>query len=310
MTGAIGDGGLDRGALSILQGHGHAANPRFTRILHAIPVQVVEHDARHRADLPVAEAGGRRAVGWNGHGDRVQGGRDIAAGIGFPHRVSPGVHILEGVLTTGAGGRRRHDLALVVEQVDLDAADPGFASVLNAVAVEVVERHPGDRAALPVAKVGDGGNSGGYADRNLVDRGGCKAGGIGFPHGVRTHRHAEELVSAAGVGGGRSDRVAGVVVQADGDAVEAGFAGVLNAIAVEVVEHHAADRARIDWGIGAALRCFRWVTESRFRSGIHRGDQPQGWPQAVADLHPLTVDQAPAGPGRRIAAGVDSGSRP
>ena len=59
-------------------------------------------------------------------------------------------------MTTGVGGKGRHNLALVVEQVDLDPADAGFAGILNAIPVQVVEHDARHRTDLPVAKVGAG----------------------------------------------------------------------------------------------------------------------------------------------------------
>ncbi len=120
---------------------------------------------------------------------------------------------------------------------------PDLTGILDAVAVEVVEDRAADRADLLVAEVGGGGAAGRHGDRHGVAGRADVAGGVGLLDGVGACGHAGEDVGAVAGGGCGADHVAGAVEQVDGDAAEARFTGVLDAVAVEVVEDRTADRA-------------------------------------------------------------------
>src|ERR671928_88025 len=118
--------------------------------------------------------------------------------------------------------------------MDGPAGEAGFAGILDAVAVEVVVLVAGERGLLVVQEVVAGGV--------VLARGeglGRRAGGL-VPAGrdvlagrVVARGEAGEAVGAVDVGGGRDAGVDAVLEEMDGPAGEAGFAGILDAVAVE-----------------------------------------------------------------------------
>ena len=167
----------------------------------------------------------------------------------------PAGEAAEGVVAVAAGGRGGDDVAGGVEQLDGGAVDAGLAGILDAVAVAVEPDAVADGTVEPVAEVDVGAVlAGGEGEAGLVGRGdavevvglGDSGGKPGDADGVAAGAEVVEgVVAVAGGRGGGDD--AGAVEQLDRDAVDAGLAGVLGAVAVGVEPDPVAD------GSGAAI---------------------------------------------------------
>ncbi len=210
--------------------------------MHAVTVEVVEDDARHRALLQIAEVGGRRATGGDADRHRVGGGAGETGRIGFGHRVAARRYSGEHVATVARRGRGDRGAA-GWGQGDGDTADAQFARLLNAVAVDVVKHDARHRALQLIAEVSDGRAARRHADRHRIEAGAGVTGRIGFGHRVAAGRNRRELVRAVAACGHGACRATASWGQGDGNATNARLAWILGAVAVEVIEHGPRHRA-------------------------------------------------------------------
>src|SRR5690606_16195717 len=73
------------------------------------------------------------------------------------------------------------------------------------------------------------------------------AGRLDLLEAVRAWRQARELVTPVGVGRGAGNAVASCIEQKDGDSRQRQFAGIEDAVEIEVGVYHAAQRDRLQF---------------------------------------------------------------
>nr|GEU28183.1 hypothetical protein [Tanacetum cinerariifolium] len=274
LAAVMGDGGGLEHVVGVVQLDGDAVHAFFARILHAVGVAVFPHQ--------IADARCLDQAGIAGLVDRARSERELRDQAGSVRvgvqavvialvllgeqvvvrrvdldRVLARADVGEQVLAAGVGDVGGNHHALVVEQLDGDAARAAFVALLDAVAIGVVPDAVADGTGLHQAGVHVGDVlAGRHSDLAQVAAGiGIAVDGVVAAHVLRGghvaarqfHGHAvsaglhRKLVVAVAVGGGGLDHLAGAVDQLHGHAGLAGFAAVLDAVAVLVEPHAVAD---------------------------------------------------------------------
>ncbi len=95
-----------------------------------------------------------------------------------------------------------------------------------------------------VAEVDRGAGARAQRDGYIVQGGAGKPGGVGLDHGIRTGREAAEGIGTGGIGYHGPDHHTEIVLEVHGYTGKRWFAGILHAIAIEVVVDHAADTGK------------------------------------------------------------------
>ena len=195
-------------------------------------------------------------VGSGEHFTRWQGGGEADA-------VGAGLEIAEVVVTNAVSGGGANQRVKVVVEVHGHALDAGFASVLEAIAIEVKPHvvangsERGDVACVDGAielASGEGDESRlASSDHRVAVRGGCALQGSGEHRSIgQADRELDnvgpwikiyELIPTQTIGGGGADGGAGAVEQGDSDALDAGFVGILLEVAVQIHPHEVAQRS-------------------------------------------------------------------
>ena len=226
----------DRGAAEEVDDH--ALQHRLAGVGAAVAVEVVEHRARDAGHLPVAESQTRDVCPAR-RGNRVSrpGDRDPARRklLGDREGARTDLGERERAVVPGHCPLGRDAWC----EVDKPARQARFARIEDAVAVEVVEGDTADRHLLEVGEC----SREVAVDRVLRIRGGLhptRLDLLGERVGPRGHIGEGEGAGAVRFQG--LDNGAEVVEEFHRPPGEARFAGLLDAIAVEVVEDHARDR--------------------------------------------------------------------
>ncbi len=273
MPGGVGGGAADGPAASWRGTDLDAGDARFVRLLELVGVGIVPDGV---ADDGVA--GNRRPhvgeVGVlvdlaRGQDDRPIGirlalvGHDVgqagehAVQVGDVHSVAARLQAREEVAAIGIGDRAGHFSAAAVE-VEGDVGDTGLADVLDAVGVAVVPHEVADSAQAHEARIpvkvrrgcrreDDCSSRGGVGITvlgriaALARRGESIAGWQDELHLVAAGWPVGEQVGADGVGGCGRQQGARPVQKPDRHAGHAGLAGVLDAVAVQVLPHEVTD---------------------------------------------------------------------
>ena len=178
-----------------------------------------------------------------------------AGGRHFADAVRAGAEVGEAVVAVDVRGGKQfpgiEGAVAVGVQEDGHTGHTQLAGVANAVTVQVVELQAADRHQLEVAEQHTG-NIGAAADRDVSRVGGGlrRAGGRHFADAVRAGAEVGEAVVAVDVRGGKQfpgiEGAVAVGVQEDGHTGHTQLAGVANAVTVQVVELHAADRHQLE----------------------------------------------------------------
>ena len=270
---AVSGGGADHIAAAIEKGDHHALDTGFARVLDAVVVEVLPHKVaqgsqrRVVADVPgeivfashqggdAGLASGLACVAVFGVIGTLIRRADHVAREGQWHAdiVVAGLEVGEQVVACGVrSGGADGDVAAVVEGDD-HALNAGLASVLDAVAIEVEPNEVAEGSQRVVVTcvhrevvVASGKRDGdGLARANvgiaILVVGSSIGGGqqLGAhvereAHGVVAGLQISEQVVTGSIGGGGAKRSASAVVKGDGHALDAGFAGILHAIAIGI----------------------------------------------------------------------------
>ena len=239
-------------------------------------------------DAVIHFASGQRDVGGDASADQwigVRGGSALVrkakhATVAYVNRelhgIGAGLQVGERVVAEGIGDGGANRETGAIQQGNGYALDAGFIGVLDAIAVEVfphevtdggerrsvasVEGHvrlasgESDVDGLACGEVGVAIGS----IRALIlggkDNATRQAGGE--LHGVRARLQTGEEVVAGGIGKRGADGCAGAVEQGDGYALDAGFAGILLAVLVEIhpnIITQAGERRRVTSVDGAVV---------------------------------------------------------
>ncbi len=267
-------------AARVLELHGDAGNAGFARVLNAVGVLVFPH--------PVAQ-GGRtlihKIVAGAGRARR-QDHRDhvgvatihvahvgVTRLVGLDDGVGAGRHVVEGVVAVGVGGGGLHHGAGAVLELNGHTGDGGVARVI---VVHIFTHGAGDGtgvghdAGVP-GQIGLAGNEHGLNSGAVqrihirVDAIGAgitggeaiagRQGGLVESEAVGAGLETGEEVVAVGIGGNRAiDGVSVGVKQTHLDALDTGFARILNAIAVHIEPHAIADLgSAVQTGVDAVV---------------------------------------------------------
>ncbi len=283
-AGRVGRRAADDHAAAVLEVDRDILDARFAGILNAVGIDVVPHEVAQACELVEAlvegevftarsQRGGGGHQGVGGHAvavDRViaalilRADADESGRLDELHRVGAGGQALEDVQAVGIGGRAVDHHAVAVLEVDRDIGDARFAGILNAVGIEIVPHKVAEAGELMEALV-EGevfttrGQRGGRRHEQgqhavAVDRiiaaliGGADAGEAGRLnelHGVRAGDEVLEDVEAGRVGRRAADDHAAAVLEVDRDILDARFAGILNAVGIDVVPHEVAQACEL-----------------------------------------------------------------
>ena len=234
----------------------------------------------------------QRVGGVDAHRDRVgqRLGLYPARALYFGHGVAAWQQVLEAVVAQRIGQCRaftgvQHAVGVGVQE-DRPALHAEIAGIACAVAVEVVELHPGDAAQLHVAQVGH------HLQPALdcVGRGWRHALPAGLHHLPDLHRaraHAAEAEHAIRACDdahlARIQHLVAITIQEDRPACQRLFTRIAVAVRITVVELHPGQRGRLE--VAKVRPGHRVALDQAHAVAAHHSTQAQGGQQPVRRQH-------------------------
>ncbi len=281
MAEAVGRGLGDLGIVSLEQSDLDTADPLFLSILDTVVVLILPDIVADGGELdkagikaevvfPRREAECRGAIG-NGIRIAVDGiittgvgsGEDGAVGQSETNGIAASNQLCEEIVAGGVSGIGGHCSALRIIESDDDAGHAGLAGILETVLIEVVPDQIAGAGGLEDARIrgadvvaaGEGESTGaagdtvGIAVRGIIagiGRAEDKACGQQEADLIGSGQKVVEEIEAVGLGAGAANKSIGTIVDQHGDTGDAGLAGILDAVAVDIDPDAVADRGGLE----------------------------------------------------------------
>ena len=283
-SGAIGGGSANRGAAAVQQRDGDSGNAGLAWILHAIAIQILEHEVTNAAlwaDIASVErvivlASDQRDVRSDARGlvriavggvvAQALRGQHVVAAVergGELHGIGAGLQVHKAVVAGRIGRGGANGGAAAVEQGHDHVLNTGLTCILLTVAVAVVPDEVANGSEVRLVACVGGVHmltcGQGYDRCAARARGRIAVSAVAGLVRIAEHQSAakvggeaqrvvaglqvDEVEVACGIRGGGAHRSACIVIQGHQHALDARFASVLHAIAVEIAPDIVADAA-------------------------------------------------------------------